>query len=217
MTSKVFDSTARLVKMNRLRKPLLSLLASAFVLPLTACSKTVQWEEEVPLNTGEVIWVKRSVEYTYQGGAGNPLDMAYRRNSRSEVTEFDWRGNHYSFNGHAGIVVLAISPQGQPVIVAEADAGAWDASNNYKCTIPFYVQFVPDASGRNWTWPPKIEPWLYNMENNMLFDKPKPDDGRQRYTALERKTANAEVLVRSPSRQKIDPAHTGDLCRPKEK
>lgn len=45
---------------------------------LSACSKTVQWEEEVPLNTGETIWVKRTVVYSAQGGAGNPLDMAYR-------------------------------------------------------------------------------------------------------------------------------------------
>ena len=32
---------------------------------LVACSKTVQWEEEVPLNTGEVIWVKRSMPWEY--------------------------------------------------------------------------------------------------------------------------------------------------------
>jgi hypothetical protein len=47
------------------------------LLQLTACSKTVQWEEEVPLNTGEVIWVKREVTYKYKGAGGNPLDMDY--------------------------------------------------------------------------------------------------------------------------------------------
>jgi hypothetical protein len=30
---------------------------------LSACSKTVTWEEEVPLNTGEVIWVERVDSY----------------------------------------------------------------------------------------------------------------------------------------------------------
>jgi hypothetical protein len=151
-----------------------------------------------------------------QGGAGNPLDMTYRP-VRDSVIEFDWRGTHYSFDKHGGIMLLAISPQGQPVLVAEADAGAWDAANNYQCTIPFYVQFVPDASGRNWTWPPRIESWLYNLESNFLYAIPKPDQGKRRYTAEERKAANYPGLVQSPSRQKIDPAYTGDLCKPKGK
>lgn len=211
------DPVALPVRVRRAREFLLRLLFIAIALPLTACSKTVQWEEEVPLNTGEVIWVKRTVEYTVQGGAGNPLDLAYRPRRGSEVMDFTWRGNQYSFSQHAGVVVLAISPKDHPVLVAEADTGAWDASNNYRCTIPFYVQFVPDHSGRHWTWPSKIEPWLYNLENNLLFDKPTPDHGRRRYTARERQAANAAVLVRSPSRQKIDPTHTGDLCNSKEK
>ncbi len=202
--------------MNRLKKTLRIGLAVLAATQLTACSKTVQWEEEVPLNTGETIWVKRTVKYTYQGGAGNPLDMAYRPDGDG-VTEFDWQGKHYSFDRHAGVFLLAISPQGHPVFVAEADAGRWDAANYYKCTIPFYVQFVPDATGRNWTWPPKIEPWLYHLESNLLLNKPKPDQDKRRYTVEERKAANYPGLVQSPSRQKVDITHTGDLCKPKEK
>ena len=191
------------------------MLAALAILHLTGCSKTVQWEEEVPLNTGETIWVKRTVQYTYQGGAGNPFDMAYRPD-RGSILEFDWRGKHYSFDQHGGPVLLAISPQGQPVLVAEAGV-SWSSMNNYKCTIPFYVQFVPDTTGRNWTWPPKIEPWLYNLENNFLFAIPGPSDNKRRYTAEERKSANALGLARSQSRQKINPTYTGDLCQPKEK
>lgn len=193
------------------------LLALIAATQLTACSKTVQWEEEVPLNTGDVIWVKRTVKYTYQGGAGNPLDMRYRPESGSYVTEFSWRGKPYRFDLDAGVVLIAISPQGYPVLVGEAAAGSWDAVNNYKCTIPFYVQFVPDATGRKWTWPPKIEPWLYNLESNRLFAIPTPDDGKRRYTAEERKAANASGLVGSRSRQRINPAYTGDLCKSREK
>ncbi len=61
--------------MNRLKKPLQILLAVVGALQLTACSKTVQWEEEVPLNTGETIWVKRTVVYSLQGESGNPMDI----------------------------------------------------------------------------------------------------------------------------------------------
>ena len=203
--------------MNWLKKPLRIFLAVLAALQLTACSKTVQWEEEVPLNTGEVIWVKRTVKYTYQGGAGNPFDMAYRPEREGYALEFDWQGKHYWFDKHGGTMLLAISPQGQPVLVAEAEAGRWDAANGYKCTIPFYVQFVPDATGQGWVWPPKIEPWLYNLENNFLFAIPGPSDSKRRYTAEERKAANAPGLARSLSRQKINPAYTGDRCRPKEK
>lgn len=200
----------------RVARPLRALLLAAMVAPqLAGCSKTVQWEEEVPLNTGEVIWVKRTVKYTYQGGAGNPLDMAYRPERGSYVTEFIWRDNPYYFDLDAGVVLIAISPSGYPVLVGEAEAGAWESRNHYKCTIPFYVQFVPDATGRNWTWPPKIEPWVYNLETNRLFEIPTPDRPKRRYTIEERKAANAPGLAGSRSRQKIDPTYTGDLCAPR--
>jgi hypothetical protein len=203
----------RVLKHQTLLKFLLLLMAISF-LP-SACSKTVQWEEEVPLNTGETIWVKRTVKYTYQGGAGNPLDIAYRPERGSYVTEFTWGGKHYRFDLDSGIVLIAISPQGYPVLVGEGDY--WNLIGKYKCTTPLYVQFVPDATGRNWTWPSKIEPWLYNLETNRLFAIPTPDQPKQRYTVEERKAANAPGLARSLSRQKINPAYTGDLCKPKEK
>ena len=69
-------------------------LAAVLTLQLTACAKTVHWEEEVPLNTGETIWVKRMVNYSIQGGAGNPFDMAYRPDW-PEVIEFKWNGKTY--------------------------------------------------------------------------------------------------------------------------
>ena len=43
--------------MNPIKLILIGLAMTA----LTACSKTVEWEEEVPLNTGETIVVKRTV------------------------------------------------------------------------------------------------------------------------------------------------------------
>ena len=99
------------------RRPLLILLGMVVALQLAACSNTVQWEEEVPLNTGETIWVKRTVVYAYQGGAGNPLDMAYRPQRGGENLEFEWQRKSYAFNLDAGVMLLAISPQGQPVLV----------------------------------------------------------------------------------------------------
>ena len=31
-------------------------------LVLSACGRTVTWEEEVPLNTGETIWIERTMQ-----------------------------------------------------------------------------------------------------------------------------------------------------------
>ena len=54
-------------------KHLIAVLALGWV--LAGCTRTVHWEEEVLLNTGETIWVKRSGTYTYRSASGNPLDL----------------------------------------------------------------------------------------------------------------------------------------------
>lgn len=192
------------------------LLPVIAVLQLTGCSKTVQWEEEVPLNTGETIWVKRTVKYTYQGGAGNPLDMAYRP-ERDQAIEFTWAAMTYKYHGDARILLLAISPQKRPVLVAKAGDNSWEAVHNYQCTIPYYVQLLPDASGRNWSWPPKVDPWLYNLPTNLLLERHPPEKMKKRYSAAEVQKENYPGNVTLVAQQKIDPAFTGDRCRPKEK
>ena len=62
--------------MNLFKKPLLMALVALAALQLSGCSRTVEWEEEVPLNTGETIWVHRSMPWVYKGGFGNPFDMS---------------------------------------------------------------------------------------------------------------------------------------------
>ncbi|MDK9712927.1 MAG: hypothetical protein OEL86_02285 [Sulfuritalea sp.] len=186
-------------------------LAAFAVLHLAGCSKTVQWEEEVPLNTGETIWVKRTVKYTYQGGAGNPFDMAYRP-ERAEMIDLTWNGKHYRYEGEARVSLLAISPQKRPVLVARAPDSSWDAKHGYRCTLPFYVQFVPDDTGQIWTWPSQIDGWLFNLPTNLLRVRHPPERMKNRYTAIEVQQENSPGSENRPSQQKIDPAYTGDLC-----
>ena len=200
----------------KLERLLRLLLAVAAATQLTACSKTVHWEEEVPLNTGETIWVKRSVVYSPQGGAGNPGDIAYRP-EKDQAIDFTWNGKSYYYKGDARISLLAISPQNEPVLVAGAEDNSWRARHNYPCTIPYYVQLVPDATGRAWHWPPKIEPWLYNLPINLLLERHPPDQMKKRYTIRDRQEADYPGSVQSPSQQRIEPAFAGDLCRKKEK
>jgi hypothetical protein len=199
-----------------LRAAVLALVATQ----LTACSKTVVWEEEVPLNTGEVIWVKRTVEYSYQGGGGNPLDMAYRPDW-PELTEFTWDGKKYAYKGDAVIFVLAISPRRLPVLVARAGDGAWDAKNDYRCAVPHYVQFIPDKTGKTWTWPPAIEPWLYHLPANLLRGREAAEKMSPTYTAAHRHKLDGPTGLQFPSTGKIDPSYSKTeprdrTCRPKE-
>lgn len=198
--------------MNRLRKLLRMLLPVLAALQLTACSKTVQWEEEVPLNTGETIWVKRSVVYSLKGAGANPFDIGYRPDYM-ETLSFQWGNKKYVYEGNADLIVLAISPQKQPVLVAPAANKGWDWNHNYHCATPHYVQFVPDESGRNWTWPPEIEPWLYGTSSNLMGHLGKPEEMQKRYTAQQRSEEDAISLMQSPPRAKIDPKFIDRNCK----
>ena len=187
------------------------LLALVTATQLVACSKTVQWEEEVPLNTGETIWVKKTLHYSIKGGAGNPLDMAYRPDWVERLT-FTWGEKKYVYEGDARVILLAISPQQIPVLVAPAAGSGWHHTHNYKCTTPFYVQFVPDASGRDWTWPPAIEPWLFGLPHNLLRTREAPEKMKTRYTAQERNKEDSTGSIQDPSQAHIDPNHTVNTC-----
>ena len=102
-------------------------------------------------------------------------------------------------------VALPISPQKQPVLVAPAANKGWDWNHNYYCATPHYVQFVPDASGREWSWPPEIEPWLYGMARNLMGQRRKPDAMQKRYTAQQRNDEDAISRIQDPTSAKVDP------------
>jgi hypothetical protein len=181
---------------------------------LSACSKTVTWQEEVPLNTGEVIWVERTVTYKLQGAGGNPLDMAYRPDW-TETRSFTWQGKKYSYTGDAGLMLLAISPiNNTPVLVAQADRRNWSRKNGYRCTTPFYVQLVPNATGYEWTWPARIDSWLFNMPNNLMSYRPKwgVDEIAEKYSSSDRVKLDHVALFQNPENSQVDPFYQFDTC-----
>lgn len=95
------------------------LLPPLLLLSLCACSRTVTWREEVPLNTGETIVVRREGTYSWQQAAGNPLVWGYRRDPRTSIS-FEYKGRRYSYTGEASLQALAISPAGVPTLVVFA-------------------------------------------------------------------------------------------------
>lgn len=198
--------------MTRLEKLPRLLLASIVALQLSACSKMVEWKEEVPLNTGETIWVTRSVAYSLKGGHGNPFDIAYRQDE-IETLSFKLAGKQYVYEGDAALMLLAVSAQGQPVLVAPAADKGWDWNHDYYCAGPHYVQFLPDVSGRRWTWPPEIEPWLYGLPHNLMRTRRKPEEMKARYTSEQRNEEDAIGSMQGPSRARVDPNHITKNCK----
>ncbi len=189
------------------------LFALVTLVALTGCSKTVQWEEEVPLNTGETIWVKRELTYAIQGDYANPLYLGLRAKS-DQTFKFDYGGKRYNYKGQANILLIAISPKTRkPVLVAEPVANGWYSQNRYSCTTPFYVQFNPDSDGERWTWPPQIETWLYGVPTNIMLKIPDFDEVKEKYPASGRNYID-NTFLRSDSKyyQLIDAEHIVENC-----
>ena len=195
--------------MKQIQRMVLIFIAA---LQLAACSKTIQWEEEVPLNTGDVIWVKRTVTYKLKGASANPLDMGYRPDWKEEIA-FEWKGKEYRYAGDAGLMLLAISPiTQQPVLVADAAFKSWDWRHDFRCTTPYYAQLSPSANGKDWSWPPSIEPWLFDMTSNLMIHREKMEKMKARYTAGDRMALDRTIAIQSPRLVRIDPSYKFDQC-----
>ena len=193
----------------RTLKILASLLSAVM---LSACSKTVQWEEEVLLNTGETIWVSKEVRYTIKGQPGNPADMGYLPDYM-ETLSFKYGGRTYVYTGEARLMVLAISPERLPVLLAPPSWGSWLRNNKFPlCAKPYYVQFIPDTSGNKWTWPDRIELWTYSLPTNLMIDRDHPSQMMRRYTMADKSTRGFWRDPRSMDLQKIDPTQTNQDC-----
>ena len=168
----------------------------------------VEWEEEVQLNTGERLWVTRSVFYSPAGAGGNPMDIGLRP-GWEERTSFIYNGRKYSYKGDADLMLLAISPKRQPVLVAPAANKSWDWNHNFYCAKPHYVQLTPDQSGTSWNWPDQIEPWTYGLKGNLMRKRYKWGHTKQRYTI-------EDIDVRRCSRSDAVPSKRhcrSDICQ----
>ena len=142
------------------------LLAGLCMSLLSACSRTVTWEEEVPLNTGEVIWVERSVEYSIQGDAGNPMDLAWRPR-KEQALAFDWKGKRYQYKGDACLQVLTVHDD-VPVLIADSQCYGWNWTHNYdKCLSHVQINAI---SSNEWVWVPVPQEWIYGLKTNLVTD-----------------------------------------------
>ena len=190
-------------------KHLIAVLALGWV--LAGCTRTVHWEEEVLLNTGETIWVKRSGTYTYRSASGNPLDYGYQPDWVSTI-EFFYRRKNYLFTNSAGLILLAVAPDGTPKLVASAANHDWQWENKYYCVTPFYVQFNPNSMDHAWKWPDAISEWLFNLPTNLLFGVPPIAASGKKISIAEKGQLNASVFHSFKHYRSIEPGHTTTNC-----
>lgn len=191
--------------------------ALLMTLSVTGCSKTVQWEEEVLLNTGETITVTKHVHYSVKGQPGNPADRSLLPDPVETLT-FQYGKRSYTYKGEASVMVLAISPRGMPVLLAPPGSRGWDDHNDYPlCTKPYYVQLEPDASGQTWTWPKAIDRWTHNLPANLMLHRDHPSDVKRRYTMADKAKQAYMQDPQSLYLQRIDPEKSSQNCHTRSK
>ena len=136
--------------------PLRILLTIFAALTLAACSRTVEWEEEVPLNTGETIWVKRTDTFERRSEPGNPLQSGWWPISRA--VKFTWQGQVYSFQTDTTAIMMIHefdAPKALAVI-------AWARD----CRKRGYAEFR--WSNGNWQLQPNVNPALLGQPRNLM-------------------------------------------------
>lgn len=196
----------------------IALCAKGFAIALLAvvlsgCSRTVTWEEEVPLNTGETIWIERSMPWEIRGSQGNPYDLGMRP-TRVQTIRFKYRSKDYVYQGRADIGWIAVSPiTKEPVLVAPASSFAWDLEHRFLCTVPHYVQLMPDPTGHQWSWPEHLEPWLFDLPANVMAVIPALNEQRQRrYTQADIARRDAPSLAMDPVSARIQRDYKESRC-----
>ena len=197
---------------HRYLNPASIALAALLAFALSGCTRHITWEEEVPLNTGETIWVERTMPWEMLGGYGNPFDISMRP-TREQTIRFTYHRKDYVYVGRANVLWMAISPEHRPVLVAPAADYGWYSENNYFCVVPYYVQLIPDQSGKQWTWPEAIEPWLYQMPANLMASIPQLREQRNsKYTKKERDERDSVYRHQFPAGGRIDPQYVAGRC-----
>ena len=189
--------------MNRFKKPLHVVLAVIAVTQIAACSKTVQWEEEVQLNDGRVIVVTQRKrcevgDYTAKAGATCIAREAWLTLKLSEFSdkEIVW---HESLdpmvaNIHQGRLYVV----GRPPHTLEFRA--------YGGTNPPYYGFVWDTGAWRRIEFSEIPEAIF--DRNMLIES--IPQNQTSFLTLMQKNSFAENgnPVYPPYLRRIDPKHT---------
>jgi hypothetical protein len=146
--------------MNRFKALLKLMLIIGTAMTITACSettKTVQWQEEVQLNTGEVIWVKRTDTFVKSAEPGNPLQRTWGLQARSY--DFSWQGQKFSYQiktKSGGAILIYVFEDVKSVAIVDS---AWP-------TCTGYGEFR--WLNGNWELQNNMSPMLIGKQRNLM-------------------------------------------------
>lgn len=121
-------------------------------------AKTVEWDEEVPLNTGETIWVHRADVYKSGSEPGNPFKSAWWPKNRRY--NFSWRGQKHffetpSFGGSPLLLYVYPSEQVIALVAYSKD-----------CQKPGYAEFR--WKNGEWAIQQNLNPTLIGLPRNLM-------------------------------------------------
>jgi hypothetical protein len=144
--------------LERAFRILLRFAAAVGLFFLAACSKQVEWDEEVLLNTGEILWVHRTDTFERKSEPGNPLQAAWWPESRRyEFARKDHRYEYAVPSGQSpGPMAIAIDRDGEVLII--------DWQKN--CKKPGYA--VLRWAGGDWRIQPTPPEPFYGTRRNLL-------------------------------------------------
>lgn len=128
--------------------------------------KTVEWNEEVPLNTGEIIWVHRVDIFKRGSQPGNPFKSGWWPNKRKYI--FSWQGREYFYETtsfYGSPLLLYVYPSDQIVALI---------AYSKKCQKPGYAEFR--WINGEWVVQQNLNPLLIGLPRN-LMDYSSAEDG----------------------------------------
>jgi hypothetical protein len=189
--------------MNRFKKPLQVLLAAIAATQITACSKTVQWEEEVKLNDGRVIVVTQKKRCEGGNSMAKKGATCIAREAWLTVKLPEFSDNDMVWHENLDPMVVNIH-QGRLYVVGRPPHTL--EFRTYGATNPPYFGFVWEGSA--WKRIPFTEIPLAIYDRNMLIES--IPQNRTNFLTLAKKNGSDENgnPVYPKFLRRIDPNHT---------
>lgn len=168
---------------------------------LTACSKSIEWDEDVLLNTGETIQVHRTDRFERRTEAGNPLQPAWWPEAR--LYEFAYGGRTYRYESPA-----RQSPGAMAIAIDAGEVFIVDRVRN--CRRPGLA--VWHWTGTDWQAPPETPATLLGTKRNLMALRSPDGDLPQHVSIAARHRLDEQVGV-SPHVDELNPMTAASGCR----
>lgn len=172
------------------------------VLVLSACSRTVTWEEEVLLNTGTVIWLLRTDTYSRTTEAGNPFKAAWAIEKRR--IDLTLHNRPYVFESSTTDIFMLFD-RGKTVSIV-----AWST----ECSPQGYAEYRGSEEG--WRMQRSTDPQLVGQPRNLMaYFSPAEGVIPPRVSVTYKRAANTHLPQRGGEQTALLASRTATNCMEK--